>query len=442
MKDRSSGAQVGAEGAVRARILAVAKELFLRNGFLQTTVNVIVAEAKTSKREFYKYFADRESLFLEIVRNLLNSGNAIRHIPEADLKDLLPKLATDIYLSNMKLENLGLFRASIVASARSPDLDRTVHEYRMQASLPLARRFAEYQGKGELTFDDPLLAALRFGFVAVDGLRFAMGGPALDERGRLLLARQASDLFLNGVGTESFRANPEGFRLTGEVRLPAHATEDAQGGGVTRLSPDAWDNVHEIAWAEFAQHGFAASSLERIARKAKIARTTIYRQYPTKQEFFLASARRIVDRIYGQEIVIPGGGLTAQDALHFLGRTILDRFLTPDNLALHKMLIAEGGNSPELTFPVYSHLCSMMISQIDVMIRLFSNMEVINDFHINEVSWKLFILLSFGGRMIFFVPASEDEKDRLIGEAIRLFLFGCGTRLKGEKPAAAAACRY
>ena len=429
------------EGGVRARILAVAKELFLRDGFILTTVNVIVAEAKTSKREFYKYFSDRESLFLEIVRNLLNSGNAIRHIPEGDLVGLLPKLASEIYLSNMKLQNLGLFRASIFASAKSPELDRTVHEYRMQASLPLARSFEECRNKGEMTFDDPLLAALRFGFIAVDGLRFAMGGPALDERGRQLLAQQASDLFLNGLATKSYRANPDQFSFTSEIRLPMHVEGVAPGNGATRLSLDAWENIHEIAWAEFAKHGYTASSLERIARNAKIARTTIYRQFPTKQEFFLASAKRVVDRIYGHDIVIPGKGVTVQAALQLLGRTILDRFLMAENLALHKILIAEAGNSPDLTFPIYSYLCDMVINQIDKIIQLFGEMDIIELRNINEISWKFFVLISFGARMIFFTPESDDEKDRLIGEAVRLFLFGCGTRQKGEKPVEAASCQ-
>lgn len=56
----------GARGAAtRARIREAANELFLANGFEDTTVDAIVAAAGVSKGTFYLYFERKEDLLLE-----------------------------------------------------------------------------------------------------------------------------------------------------------------------------------------------------------------------------------------------------------------------------------------------------------------------------------------------------------------------------------------
>jgi TetR/AcrR family transcriptional repressor of mexJK operon len=71
----SSSSQPGTPGlddeprSIRKRraILEAATTLFLRNGYLGTSMDEIAALARVSKQTVYKAFSDKESLFSEIV---------------------------------------------------------------------------------------------------------------------------------------------------------------------------------------------------------------------------------------------------------------------------------------------------------------------------------------------------------------------------------------
>ncbi|HPW18660.1 MAG TPA: helix-turn-helix domain-containing protein, partial [Candidatus Aminicenantes bacterium] len=63
-RERRGGA---GDAAVRARIVAAARPLFLERGFLRTTADDIAAELGMSKATLYLYFQSKESLFMEIL---------------------------------------------------------------------------------------------------------------------------------------------------------------------------------------------------------------------------------------------------------------------------------------------------------------------------------------------------------------------------------------
>ena len=51
----------------RERIVATAQALFARFGLRKTTMEEIVRRANVAKGTFYKYFSNKEVLFLEVV---------------------------------------------------------------------------------------------------------------------------------------------------------------------------------------------------------------------------------------------------------------------------------------------------------------------------------------------------------------------------------------
>lgn len=53
----------------RVKILETAKELFYRNGYLASSVDDIIAQARVSKSNFYYHFKSKEDLGLEVLRN-------------------------------------------------------------------------------------------------------------------------------------------------------------------------------------------------------------------------------------------------------------------------------------------------------------------------------------------------------------------------------------
>src|SRR5205085_7940950 len=52
----------------KSKILETARELFYRNGYLATSVDDIIAEAKVSKSNFYYHFKSKEDLGIEVLQ--------------------------------------------------------------------------------------------------------------------------------------------------------------------------------------------------------------------------------------------------------------------------------------------------------------------------------------------------------------------------------------
>src|ERR1700722_12921271 len=63
----------------RAAILGAATAVFLRNGYVGTSMDEIAALAAVSKQTVYKHFADKESLFSEIVVSTVNEISDPNH---------------------------------------------------------------------------------------------------------------------------------------------------------------------------------------------------------------------------------------------------------------------------------------------------------------------------------------------------------------------------
>jgi AcrR family transcriptional regulator len=431
-RDRSAAAKQshnpgGQTADMRDRIVAGAQVLFVRDGLIATTIAAIVAEARTSKREFYKYFTNRDDVFLEVVQKLLGTGGSIDVLPERELKEGLYYAARSSYVSHLSQQNLGLFRASIAASAQSPDLARTVYESRAQTSTALAAYLENHRQREGLVFDDAFLTALRFGFLAVNGLRFTMGGRALDEREQEAHSRDVCKLFLSGRSTAAIRKNPDavGKKLPGQQIVPGARREAADEESATRLGPELWNKLHAAAWAEFSQRGYTASSIEKIARACKVARTTIYRRFPSKQAFFLASVKRVIEQIHGPGIAIDWGKLGVRGGLIALSDTLLERFLTHDNLMLHKMLLFQAASTPDMTYELYSYATDMVQQQLAPFLAQLAAIGAIEPDADGCAAWQFFVLSTVGARLIFIQPSSANERRKLVAEAVDLFLYGC-----------------
>lgn len=79
------GLRARARRAVRAEIAEVAFQLFVRNGFEQTTVDDIAAAAGLSRRSFFRYFPAKEDTVLGFLREVGEQlAEAVAARPEAE----------------------------------------------------------------------------------------------------------------------------------------------------------------------------------------------------------------------------------------------------------------------------------------------------------------------------------------------------------------------
>jgi len=175
----SAAASGGAEDASRSarkrrEIVEAAITVFLRNGYVGTSMDEVAALAGVSKQTVYKQFGDKERLFTEIVLGTID------HVGEpffggidelgrsddfpADLRTVAGRLITIV--TDPRL--LQLRRLVIGEAGRFPDLGRTYYERGPGRSTDLlATQFAAVAERGLLRVDDPQLAAQHFNWLVL-----------------------------------------------------------------------------------------------------------------------------------------------------------------------------------------------------------------------------------------------------------------------------------
>src|SRR5215217_4809523 len=158
----------------RRAILEAATTLFLRKGYLGTSMDEIAALAAVSKQTVYKHFADKESLFSEIVTGTVNEvsdpvyDEVLRVEDSGDVEADLRGLARRLLERVMQPRILQLRRLVIGEAGRFPELGRAFYEQGPGRTIAaLATVFERLADRGALRPEDPLLAAAHFNWLVM-----------------------------------------------------------------------------------------------------------------------------------------------------------------------------------------------------------------------------------------------------------------------------------
>jgi TetR/AcrR family transcriptional regulator, mexJK operon transcriptional repressor len=164
----------------RRAVLEAATMLFLRHGYLGTSMDQVAAYAGVSKPTVYKFFADKEHLFSEIVLGTLDRSAEpfqaeVAGLAEtADLDAELRLVARHYLATVMQPAVLQLRRLVIGASHQLPGLAQEYYERAPERTIrALAGAFARLADRGLLAITDPAAAAAQFAFLVL--------GRALDK---------------------------------------------------------------------------------------------------------------------------------------------------------------------------------------------------------------------------------------------------------------------
>ena len=106
--------------------------------------------------------------------------------------------------------------------------------------------------------------------------------------------------------------------------------------------------IIDAATELFLAEGYGATSIEAVARRARISKRTFYHRFPDKAALFGAVVHRIIEglRPPADALLYEGGSL--EEVLRRLARLILRAVLTPRALALNRLMVAEAQRFPEL----------------------------------------------------------------------------------------------
>jgi TetR/AcrR family transcriptional repressor of mexJK operon len=130
-----------------------------------------------------------------------------------------------------------------------------------------------------------------------------------------------------------------------------HGRAEARGRGgrpSRQQSAQLSDRILNVAETLFLGHGFGATSIEAVAKRAGISKRTFYHRFPGKERLFEAVVRRLIDRWlppFDTELLSPP---SLADGLRGSAEHMLRIALTPEALALHRLVIHEAQRFPSL----------------------------------------------------------------------------------------------
>jgi TetR/AcrR family transcriptional repressor of mexJK operon len=166
----------------RRVVVDAATTLFLRHGYLGTSMDQIAAFAAVSKPTVYRFFPDKEELFTAIVLETLDRTAApflaelsrLAETRSGQLADDLQDLARHYIATVTQPAVLQLRRLVIGASHQLPALASAYYERAPEQTLrTLADCFRRLADRGQLRAPDPDQAAAHFAFLVL--------GRALDK---------------------------------------------------------------------------------------------------------------------------------------------------------------------------------------------------------------------------------------------------------------------
>ncbi|MGI5215934.1 TetR/AcrR family transcriptional regulator [Plantactinospora sp. CA-290183] len=205
------GTTEGRSTRKRREITDAALALFLRNGYSNTSMDQVAADARVSKQTVYKHFEDKERLFHEIVRGVTRNSDHILNeltavVDDApvgtaeELRNVLEQLARRYLDAVLQPHVISLRRLIIGEAERFPELADHYYQQAPARGFELIETALQrWVDQGLLAVPDLRLAATQLSYLALglaqDRAQFHPGQtPEPAERAKI--AKAAASTFL------------------------------------------------------------------------------------------------------------------------------------------------------------------------------------------------------------------------------------------------------
>ncbi|HEY0852498.1 MAG TPA: TetR/AcrR family transcriptional regulator [Bradyrhizobium sp.] len=208
-------------------------------------------------------------------------------------------------------------------------------------------------------------------------------------------------------------------------------SEERRGRGRPQARPDDETRVVilEAARQEFAASGYAATSMEGVARRAGVSTRTLYRLIPNKAALFEGM---ITDRIDGfvsrvRLRACDGSDIEAalREALIVCGELILDGTV----IETQRMILGESEQFPEIAELFYNKAIKRTESTLANWLKAQAERGLISIDNATDAAGMLLGMLAFQPqRAVMFghAPApGRKELERRAQAVVKLFLHGC-----------------
>ena len=205
-------------------------------------------------------------------------------------------------------------------------------------------------------------------------------------------------------------------------------TEHNQGRRGRPANEALGQTIVDAACELFVELGFQATTMDKVAQRAKISKLSIYRHFENKEALYSAAIAAHCHQ-FAPQTLIEGVDGSAADQLMAVGTFLLRTLLSPDVRSVEAMIMVDKTNQTSLSKLHYEAGPAYVIAQIEALLRQLHGKAVLN---VPDPlgSARLFAALFKGSDLLmiarFDEARAEDEFECYCRSAVTLFIAAHG----------------
>jgi len=213
-----------------------------------------------------------------------------------------------------------------------------------------------------------------------------------------------------------------------------NTTQDRRCRGRPQVRPDDETRriIYEAARQEFAASGYAATSMEAVARRAGVSTKTLYRLVPNKASLFEGMVSDRLDRFLANVNLRAVDHVRIEEALSAALMACAELVLDEEVIALQRMVLQEACKSSDIAGMFYRNGVQRTAMALADWLRVQKKRGSIELDDVDEAAGMLIGMVAsapqraaiFGGLPL---PSRSQIKAR-VRTCARLFLRGCQPR--------------
>jgi AcrR family transcriptional regulator len=214
-------------------------------------------------------------------------------------------------------------------------------------------------------------------------------------------------------------------------------TRDRRCRGRPQVRPDDETRriIYEAARHEFAGGGYAATSMETVARRAGVSTKTLYRLIPNKAALFEGMVSDRLDRFVSEVNLHAGDDTDIEEALRAALIACADLALDEEVIELQRMVLQEAGKFSDIAGTFYRNAIQRTVVALADWLRMQQKRGLIELDDVDEAAGMLLGMVSSAPRRAALfgrVPLpSRSQIEARVRSCAALFLHGCQAKRIG-----------
>ncbi len=190
--------------------------------------------------------------------------------------------------------------------------------------------------------------------------------------------------------------------------------------------------IVDAATELFFTLGYGTTTIEAVARRARISKRTFYHRFENKSALFSAVVHRTIEHLRPPAGAPLLQGADLQETLGGLAGLILRAALSPRAIALHRLIVAESRRFPKLaaiiTHQGATEEAIRLIASVLERDARAGNLTLDNPTFAAQQFLHMVIALPQRRAMGLGIPMTSAEVDAWARDVVNLFLNGCRSR--------------